>query len=122
MVERAEKQLAEQGDWGTVEYVVLRNGHALAAEFISTLEQPNQAKLAMLFKRMADSGRIHNTQKFKKVDRDIYEFKSSQIRIGCFRVGRSWILTHGFIKKKNRWPQSELDRANNIRDEFMADN
>ena len=74
----------------------------------------------MLFERMADHGRINNREQFKKVAGYIFEFKRHQIRIGCFQVGRTWFLTHGFIKKADEWPASELQKANDIRIEHLA--
>jgi hypothetical protein len=121
MAGRAETRLAENGDWGTVEYVVLRNGQCPAEEFVSALEVSDKAKLARLFQKMATVGRIANEEKFKKESGEIYGFKSFQIRIGCFRVGRAWLLTHGFRKKRNHWPKSELERADAIRNEYCED-
>jgi phage-related protein len=80
----------------------------------------DKAKLGALFQRMADSGRIHNVQKFKKVEGMVFEFKSFQIRIGCFQERREWFLTHGFMKKQDKWPRRELERAQTIRDEHLA--
>ena len=122
MVRRAEKRLAEEGAWGTVEYVVRRNGDALAEKFIDSLSEEERAKVGALLERMAVSGLIANRQKFKKVEGHIFEFKCFQIRIGCFQVQRSWLLTHAFVKKKDNWPKSELKRANEIRDEYLEDN
>jgi hypothetical protein len=122
MARRAESRITEQGNWGTVEYVVRRNDCALAADFVAGLDLSDGAKLASLFRLMANTGSIRNYQKFKKVSGAIFEFKSFQLRIGCFQVGRRWLLTHGFTKKQDRWPKSELDRANEIRDEYLTDN
>jgi hypothetical protein len=121
MVGRAERRLAERGDWGTIEYVVLRNGQCPSQEFVNSLDASDQAKLARLFNKMAMVGRIFNEQKFKKESGEIYGFKSFQVRIGCFRVGSAWLLTHGFRKKKDHWPKSELERANAIRTEYLQD-
>jgi hypothetical protein len=56
-----------------------------------------------------------------KKERDsIWAFKSCQIRIGCFQDGNEWVLTHGFVKKCNNWPKSELERADRIRAEHLA--
>jgi len=121
MATRTEKRLVERGEWGTVEYVVLRNGQCPAQEFVNNLETPEKAKLARLFNRMAMFGRINNGEKFKKESENIYGFKSFQIRIGCFRLGRTWFLTHGFRKKQDHWPKSELERANQIRNDYLRD-
>jgi len=122
MAGRAETRVAERGDWGTVEYIIKRNGHALAKEFVDGLSESDRAKVSTLFERMAALGEIRNGQKFKQVDGAIFEFKSFQIRIGCFRVRNSWLLTHGFIKKQDKWPRAELTRATEIRTEYLADN
>ena len=122
MDRRAERRLAESGEWGTVEYVVRRNGQSPAQEFIESLSVSERAKLSIRFQTMARLGKIRNREQFKKVSGAIFEFKSFQIRIGCFQVGRAWLLTHGFIKKRDRWPESDLSRANEIRDEYLADN
>ncbi|MGA2033657.1 MAG: type II toxin-antitoxin system RelE/ParE family toxin [Thermoguttaceae bacterium] len=116
---RDEKHVAAAGAWGTVEYAVRSNGKRLAEEFIDGLPGSDQTKLAALFRRMADSGIIRNREKFRKVAGDIYEFKSHQIRIGCFLIRRTWFLTHGFIKKKDKWEKSELERANAVRAEHL---
>lgn len=79
-----------------------------------------QVSLAALFDRMAQTGKINNREKFKKVEGDIFEFKKFQIRIGCFQVTRTWFLTHGFTKKQDHWPKSELKRANDIREEHQS--
>jgi len=121
MAGRSETRLVERGAWGAVEYVVLRNGDCPAEEFINSLELPDKAKLARLFRWMAMTGRIRNEEKFKKEQGDIFGFKSFQIRVGCFQVGQRWLLTHGFRKKKNHWPDSELKRAESIRDEYRED-
>jgi hypothetical protein len=121
MARRSETRLAERGDWGTIEYVVLRSGDCPSEEFVAGLDLPDKAKLARLFQRMATTGHISNPEKFRKERGEIYGFKSFQIRIGCFRVGRKWLLTHGFRKKKNHWPNSELKRAEIVRNEYVED-
>ena len=107
------------GSWGTVRYAVQANGKMLADEFIRGLEVRDQRKLAVRFVRMAEDGQIRNPEQFKKVVDDIFEFKSFQIRIGCFQVGRTWFLTHGFVKKQAKWPKPEIERARRIRKEHL---
>ncbi|MFH0983410.1 MAG: type II toxin-antitoxin system RelE/ParE family toxin [Planctomycetota bacterium] len=88
--------------------------------FIEDLDEPDQRKLDTLFRRMADTGKIFNREQFKQVAGKIYEFKRFQVRVGCFQVGNRWILTHGFIKKGEQWPRSELERAERIMNEQLA--
>jgi hypothetical protein len=120
MSQSDDPRIVARGAWGSVEYATRDNGTRPAEEFIQSRDPSDQAKLAALFRRLADFGRIDNRQKFKKVEGDIFEFKSFQIRIGCFQSGRTWFLTHGFVKKQDRWPKSELERAQTIRKEHMS--
>jgi hypothetical protein len=54
-----------------------------------------------------------------------WEFSRKQIRLGCFQLGKCWILTHGFFKKGAQkklgvWSVDHLDRADRIRAEHLA--
>lgn len=118
-----ERKPAAIGLRATVDFASDAKGHQAARSFFTndlTLDQ--QAKMAALFQRLADFGKIHNREKFKKLvdSHNIYEFKHNQIRIGCFQCGKVWFLTHGFIKKKDDWPPAEVTRAERIRTEHLA--
>ncbi len=114
------RSLVCQGSWGAVEYAQSANGKLLAKEFIEGLSIADQAKLAHLFQWIAEHGQIRNEEKFRHEGDKIYSFKAHQIRIGCFCSGRRWILTHGFVKKQDRWPPAELERAKRIMAEFNS--
>ena len=114
-----DNSLVFRGAWGAVRYATQANGKMLADEFIGDLDDSDQRKLGALFERMAEHGQIRNEVKFKKVFGHIFEFKSFQIRIGCFQVGRTWFLTHGFVKKQAKWPKPEIERARRIQMEHL---
>lgn len=61
----------------------------------------------------ADHASFFNDQKFGDLGGGLYEFKSFQIRMPFAYAGeRGWILiTHGFLKKKDRTPKEEIERA-----------
>lgn len=103
----------------TVEYARDANGDMLAKEFFDGLEPNEKRRLLVLFERLAEAGRVSNTRQFRKLEEDIWEFKRGQIRFGCFQVGARWLLTHGFIKKKDRCPPKEIKRAKRIRTEHI---
>jgi hypothetical protein len=113
----ADRPVAANGTALSVLYAVGSDGASPAKEFVELQEIKDQRKLAVLFQRMADVGELRNREKFKKVEGDIWEFKSHQLRILCFRDGPNWILTNGFLKKKDQIPPSELDRAQRIMSE-----
>jgi hypothetical protein len=90
-----------------------------AYEFFQGLSPGDQAKVTALFQRLADTGRIVNDEKFKNLGgragsegRQLYEFKSFQIRlIGDFRPGKRFIVAEGVRKKKDDLPKSAIQRA-----------
>lgn len=117
------------------------NGEVPAQEFLEKeLEQIREkgkdkpegtarARFMVLFQHMANYGPSGLTSKrfrseMKGFCAFCHEVRNSQIRFPCFPDGPQWVLTHGFIKpgaKKGRgkWPQSEIDRALEIRGEYF---
>ncbi|MEO8724494.1 MAG: type II toxin-antitoxin system RelE/ParE family toxin [Acidobacteriaceae bacterium] len=95
-------------------------GNEMPAE-VFLLKQPiqHQARLSVLFEKLSDHGQISNREQFKKLTRELWEFKAFQIRMPCyFRPDRRVVVTHGFIKKKDRVDKQELTRAEAIRNEY----
>ena len=84
------------------------------------MSDAERTKVDVIFQRLGDHGRLHNTTKFKKVSADIWEIKSGQIRIFCFRhPGGHLILAFGLRKKSNRHKPKDVARATRMRDEFL---
>jgi hypothetical protein len=110
-----------------VEFAVLVSGSVPAKEFLEEeLNDAARAKFLVLFQQMADYGRV-SPKRFKSEMKKLCAFRheigNRQIRFPCFRDEQSWILTHGFFKPgaKNglgKWPQSEIDRAERIMDDY----
>ena len=91
-----------------------------ASEFYDGLSLLNKAKLMALFRIAADHGAFYNDQKFGDLKNGLFEFKSDQIRMpfAYAKNERGRILiTHGFIKKKNKAPKEEITRAWRIYEE-----
>ena len=111
-----------EGMLRTIKYALCTNGKKPAKEFIESLSRKKQIQLIVLLERMATAGKISNPQKFSHLREKIYEFKSGQIRILCFQEGIAWVLTHGFIKKQNKTPRREIDKAEAIMYEYLGKN
>jgi len=78
----------------------------------------DQKAIFALLHLTADLGTLGNEEKFRKLNDGIWEFKSFQVRLlCCFEKNRLIILTHPFMKKKDRTPKSEINRAIQIREE-----
>jgi phage-related protein len=47
------------------------------------------------------------------------QFGSNTYRIFCFFIDNSVILTHGFVKKSQKTPAGEIERAEAYRRDFL---
>ena len=94
---------------------------ALAKQFFDSLDERDQAKLQTLFDMMASQGKIVNREKFKQINGALYEFKAGQLRMPCFFDSKNRIvITHGFRKKADDIPPSEIRRAEGVRRDYDA--
>jgi phage-related protein len=119
MARMPDDNLVLSRQWGSIRYAVRRNGNVPAKEFIESLDVKPRIKLETLLRRMAEHGQVKNEQKFRHLVGKIWEFKSDQNRVLCFLHGKSWILTHGFIKKQDKTPPKEIARAEDIMGEHL---
>jgi hypothetical protein len=112
------------GPVADVAYAVTQAGRMPAREFLQSDEAPlkDKAVLTKLFEMLTTQHQVHNEYRFKKVRGQIWECKSYQVRIGAFRHGRVWFLTHGFIKKRDKWQPEQIKRAETIRKEHLSRN
>lgn len=113
-----------KGPCAIVAYARRLNGKRPALEYIENLKRSDWAKLAKSFVKMAQVGRIHNTERFRKLggkSGKIYEFKiHPKVRILCFQLGKTWLLTHGFDKETGGTPPGQIKRSEQIMSEHMS--
>ena len=119
MSKDADSTIVVRGNLRTIEYAIRANGSMPAKEFIEGLSEPDQAKILVLFRRMAEKGDLPNREQFKLVKGKIFEFKKQQIRVFCFRKEERWLLTNGYKKKRDKLDRSEIDRAQRIMQEHL---
>ena len=120
MSKDADSNIVVRGNQRTIEYAICADGSMPAKEFVEGLDESEQRKLDTLFRRLAAMGKIFNKEQFKQVKGKIFGFKRYQTRVGCFQIGIRWVLTHGFIKKGDRWKKSDIERAERIMEEHLA--
>jgi len=95
---------------------VRANENSPALKFLTTLQKTERAvvrKFKILFDRICDVGRLESGN-FKKEQGNIWAFKYGQYRIACYQAGDAWVLTNGFQKKQNKWPQEVFEQAERI--------
>ncbi len=110
-----------KGPCAIVAYAQRENGKRPAMEYIEGLGRSEWAKLAKSFMKIAHVGKIHNRERFRKLRGKIYEFKVyPKVRILCFQLGKTWLLTHGFGKQTGDTPPRQIERAEAIMKEHIS--
>ena len=108
------RRVAYQGAVFAIAFAREKGGACPACEFFDGLGPRDKAKLMALFQIAGDHGKFYNPEKFGDLKNGLFEFKSGQIRMpfAYARNERGVILiTHGFIKKKDKTRKEELTRA-----------
>ncbi|PJZ51556.1 type II toxin-antitoxin system RelE/ParE family toxin [Leptospira adleri] len=89
-------------------------------EFFESLTIDEQDDFLVLVKKMGDSGKIFNEQKFRNEGDKIFAFKPKPNRFLCFfAVGKKIIVTNGFPKRQDKLPANEKDRAKALRKDYL---
>jgi len=113
------RRVAYKGSKFTIAFAQTGSG-CPAGEFFDALEDSDKAKLMALFRLLGDQGGISNPEKVGRLGEGLYEFKSFQIRMPfayARHERRLVIISHGFIKKRDKAPKEEIERAKRILEE-----
>lgn len=102
--------------------------HTGAQEFLASLDKKTRDKIYQTFDR---ASLLLDPEAFKKLaDTDIWEFRTlfnkKKYRVLAFwdktePVDTLVIATHGFIKKTQKTPQKEINKALSIRELYFKD-
>ena len=101
------------------------DGTEPAREFLGELDIKMRAKMLRTIAIFESSGTELREPYSKHLDDGIFEFRA---QIGTdisrvlyfFIVGRRAILTHGFVKKTNKTPPAEIERAKSYRSDYLS--
>ena len=90
------------------------------ADFVDALPIPAQKKIVRMFRTIADAEdgpfMFRNEQKMRHLGDDLYELKSDQVRLLFFiDRPRRLVVANGFLKKTQRTPRGEIERARTVR-------
>lgn len=100
------------------------DGTEPAKEFLNNLDIKMQAKMARTIQILQDNGTALREPYSKPLEGGIFELRA---KVGSdisrvlyfFFVGKKVILTNGFIKKTQKTPKAEIERAKSYRDEYL---
>ena len=100
------------------------DGRCPVQEFLDSLPGKVSQKIVWVLRLLEDMD-IVPASYFKKLagTEDIWEcriqFGSNAYRIFCFFLNNSVVLTHGFVKKSQKTPAREIERAEAYRRDFF---
>lgn len=118
-----EQYIVYQGQKFQVEFYFTAVGKIPAKEYLEELSLDIKVKLVALVKYMAENGKLFDKTKFRMVDatEKIYEFKPLSYRFFTFFCeGRRIIITNGYIKKTQKVSSRDLERAINIKRDYIC--
>ena len=107
-----------------VEFYETPNGDQPAKDFLLSLDKKMRAKMADTISILQDNGYELREPYSKHLSEGIFELRAkagSDISrvLFFFYIGRKAVLTNGFIKKTDKTPLSEIERARRYRNDFL---
>lgn len=108
----------------SVEYYELEDGTRPAEDFILSLDLKMRAKIFAALELLEIKGPGLREPFSKSLEDGIFEVRAKQGSdisrvLYFFVVGRKVILTNGFVKKTQKTPPRELDRAKRYRADYL---
>lgn len=104
------------------DFIKRKDGTSEFLEFINELPEKDSAKLLATIKKTEEHGLLvaQRMEWIKKLDSDLYELRSkvgSNIQRAIYfqKIENDFLITHGFTKKSQKTPKSEIDHAKNIK-------
>lgn len=123
------RELVTNGKLYVIVALCVREGDAtLFDQFVESLPEAEQKKIHAAVERMSNHGPPRNPEKGKPIkgQSNLFELKEYQSRVFWFRAGKLpderglIVLTHGFTKKKNKTPQTQIERAVSLRKQYLT--
>ena len=106
-----------------VEFYRDRKGRCFAIEFFNEFQTKIRAKLAKWIDKLEKEGpnlpRPYADIVRGKIRELRVSFGSNKYRFLYFFFGERIIITHGFLKKTDRIPEGEIERADRIMQDFL---
>lgn len=107
-----------------VEFYEIENGNIPVEEFLKMLDVKMRAKLLGIIKILQEKGNRLREPYSKHLDDGIFELRG---KVGSdisrvlyfFYYNKKIILTNGFIKKTQKTPKTEIDKAKKYRSDYL---
>lgn len=118
------KHKGSNTDKFTIEFYEKENGDIPVEEFLLNLDVKMRAKLVGIMKILQEKGNLLREPYSKHLDDGIFELRGkvgsdiSRVLYFFYYEGKI-ILTNGFVKKTQKAPKAEIDRAKAYRDDYL---
>ena len=104
-----------------------KKGEEPVKTFLDSLDLKMRAKMLRTIQLLADNGNSLREPYAKSLRDGIFELRAKEgsdiTRVLFFYiVGNKAVLTHGFVKKTDKTPSSEIERAIQYRKEYFKNN
>ncbi len=108
-----------------IEFYELPDGSRPAMEFIQSLDPKMEAKMIHTIDMLEEHGGALREPYSKRLGEGIFELRAQEgynisRELNFVFVGNSAVLTHGFIKKRQKTPPREIERAKRYRNDYEA--
>lgn len=107
------------------DFIKRKDGTSEFEDFLSSIPEKDSAKLLATIGRTEEYGLLvaQRMEWIKKLDADLYELRSkvgSNIQRAIYfqKVGNEYLITHGFTKKQQKTPKSEINHAKWVREQY----
>jgi phage-related protein len=112
----------------TFDWIRRSDGTSIFEEFLDSIPEKDAAKLLSVIDQVQQKG-IAEAAKMrwvKKLDDDLYELRSKlgsndQRAIYFQDFGSYYLITHGFTKKTDKTPRTEIEKAKRIRERYESE-
>lgn len=106
------------------EFYERENGEQPAREFLLSLDKKMRAKMLMIIGVLQDNGYELREPYSKHLSEGIFELRaqagSDISRVLYFYVDQRIVLTNGFIKKTQKTPPQEIEKAKRYRADYLS--
>ena len=117
-------QVLISGSRAVIEVYEDARGRLPPWEFIQELPDSEFRKAGTRLKIIAELGLPSGEHKIKKIQANLFEIKSDQVRLLCYlrphRVPATLVLLTAFKKKSPKLPKREIRRAEGILQEILG--
>lgn len=109
-----------------IEYFVTADGECPVMELLDAMPLKHEAKAKKFFELLEEKGptlpRPYADALQGKIREFVVDIQHHGYRFLHFYAGKTIVMTHGFLKKTQRTPPAEIERAENCRRDWLRRN